>query len=75
LALSCGVSDGLIASSGLEQSFPAQPLQPIEILCAQGHGGALQALICLEGTSGGERGLRWTIDCPGALFESGFESL
>jgi hypothetical protein len=74
LALSCGVSKGLIAVSGLEQSFPAQPLQPIEIHCAQGRGGALEELICLEGSSGGERGLRWTIDCAGGLFENGFES-
>lgn len=74
LALSCGVSSGLIAVSGLEQSFPAQPLQPIGIHCAQGRGGAFEELICLEGSSGGERGFRWAIDCAGALFENGFES-
>ncbi len=74
LALSCGVSGGLIARSGVEQSFPAQPLQPIEIQCAAGDPGAVQELICLEGSSGGERGFRWAIHCARAVFNNGFES-
>jgi hypothetical protein len=74
LALSCGVSGGLIARSGVEQSFPAQPLQPIEIQCAAGDAGAVQELICLEGSSGGERGFRWAIHCARAVFNNGFES-
>lgn len=73
LALSCGVSEGLIGVSGLDQSYPSESLRPIEMQCAESPSGQRRELVCLEGSSGGERAIRWTIDCEGRLFEDGFE--